>query len=396
MFTLQDNYRIKLMFGQTEIPITPQHIDELTIVQDMEKFLPSFRLRIKDSDGVLTHVAPFDISLSKISISILEDSVDNKNSNFDFTIFRRFPESDATLQSSLDIVGLLDMQGMFSPDYCRSWNKSIGTVLRDIAVDELKCNKVEISPSLNTAQILVQPRWSNIQFLKYHKGNLLGRTDEHNFKCFIKVEGNSKTFVFKSIDELIKERPTYTFQASGEVKDDIYPMFSYKIIDNYRIFESFGGKTQSYSYFDYTNSEFVHKEEQASNYLSLADYFLFDGSDSSNSNEMTDTGRSSEFTKDFAGRIKTKYSHRLNSAVKMWVSTVGLKGLVPGMVVLLVFPQSTDYGGVRMHQYSGFWLVERVSHSIGSMFATAMLLTRNGLDTEKNTTLVKATRKKTV
>jgi len=80
----------------------------------------------------------------------------------------------------------------------------------------------------------------------------------------------------------------------------------------------------------------------------------------------------------------------------MWITTIGLSNMTPGKVVQVFFPHGADAGNLYSYQYSGYWLVERVVHNIGDTFMTKLLLTRNGLDTDKETTLLKSTNKRGV
>ena len=157
MIELQGNYLLKLDFGvedkATNLDITSQNLKEFTIIQDINKFLPEIRIQLIDPLGVLTHLAPFDKNMSRISVQMGRDlsaeSEDVTYNDYNFIVFRRQPQGQYTVSSHYDIRGLLDTEGIFVPNYCRSWNQSLRTTLTSIATDELNCDLVEISPSLD-------------------------------------------------------------------------------------------------------------------------------------------------------------------------------------------------------------------------------------------------------
>ena len=121
---------------------------------------------------------------------------------------------------------------------------------------------------------------------------------------------------------------------------------------------------------------------------------MIDKSDPLDNNQKNDTGRGNAFTTDFMGPIKSSYGNRLINLVKMWITTQGLPNAVPGQTVQVFFPHGATGEDLYSYQYSGYWLVERVVHNFGDAFITKLLLTRHGLDTDKETSLLPAIKKK--
>jgi hypothetical protein len=389
------DYHLIVKFGDAVLPLNISNLRELTIVQDLNKFLPEFRMRILDTTGVLTHLIPFDKNMSVAYIELAESSTSEQKNSFTFSVFNRKPEGDQSNPSNMyDITGLLNINGMFSPDYCRSLPGNIKSNLESIAYSELDADSTEVSSSLDYTKSLIQPKWSNVQFLKHLKENAVGKNQEYGFKCFVKCQNMKQIFVFKSLYELVKQSVSYKFLVKPTQYKDMLPVFNYSIFDYYKIHEVFASKKQSYSYFDYDTSTFIQAEENAQNFESLSDYYLIDRNDSEGSNALTDTGRSNDFTKDFKGMVRSSFSNRLMDLVKMWITTRGLQNIVPGQTIQLIFPHGMESGNLYSYQYSGYWLVEKVVHNIGDTFLTKLLLTRNGLDTDKATTLLKSTKKK--
>jgi len=387
-------YHLIVKFGDKLVPLDISNLKELTIVQDMNKFLPEFRLRAMDNSGALTHVLPFDKGMSAVYIELGNLPSGKAKNAFNFAVFDRRPIGDQSNPSTLyDIIGLLDVPGMFAPDYCRAHSTSMKTALEGIALSELGVDSAEVSNSLGYIKTLLQPQWSNIQFLRWAKENLIGKTDEYGFKSFVKCSDMKTAFVFKSLPELMSQPLSYKFIVGPEAQEDRLPIFNYSIYDYYKLHAVFASKKQRYSYFDYDTTEFVTEEEDVQDYMSLADYWLIDQNDNDASDTLLNLGRNTEFTEDFKGKVKSSYSNRLMNLVKMWITTVGLSAAVPGSVVQVLFPHGAQSGGIYSYQYSGNWLVEKVVHNVGDVFMTKLLLTRNGLDTDKATTLLKSTKK---
>jgi len=390
------DYHLLLKFGEEIVPLTPSNLKELTIVQDINKFLPEFRLRVVDVSGALAHLLPFNKDMSKVYIEVAASPQAKQKNSFTFAIFNRRPVGDQSNPSTMyDISGLLDVPGMFSPDYCRAHSSNINSTLESIAASELGVDSSEVSSSLSYKKTLLQPRWSDIQFLKWAKENLIGSSSEYGYKCFVKRQNMKSVFIFKSLPELISQPVSYSFIVDSKGRQDHFPVFNYEMFDYYKMYGIFASKKQRYSYFDYDTSEFMSSEESAQDYLSLAKYWLIDKDDEEGSNTLTELGRSNEFTSDFSGKVKSSFSNRLMNLAKMWVTTIGLPNVTPGMVVKVFFPQGISSGNLGSYQYSGYWLVERVAHNIGDAFMTKLLLTRNGLDTDKNTSLLKSEKTRT-
>jgi hypothetical protein len=389
------NYHLIVKFGDTVVPLSTSVLRELTITQDMNKFLPEFRLRIDDAAGALTHVAPFDRNMSSVYIELAVDSdTDDKNA-FSFLVYVREPgAAQSTPANTYDVTGLLDVVGLFSPDRSRGLAGKIKTSLETIATSEIGVDSTEISTVLDYEKTLVQPTWTNAQFLSHLKEYLIGQGEEYGFKCFIKNYQFKKIFTFRSILEMMGDDVSYKFILNDTPYQDQRPIYEYYIFDNYKLYGVFGTRAQDASYFDYTNSQYVRYTESVQDYFSLSDFYMIDKSDSTENNELNDTGRSNDFTADFKGKVKGEYGNRLASLVQMWITTQGLPNAVPGQTVQIFFPHGASSDSLYSYQYSGYWLIERVVHNLGDAFLTKLLLTRHGLDTDKATSLLTATKKK--
>ena len=106
MLTIGELYLLRLSFGtqirgKADAAIVPSGIKNFTITQDINKFLPSFDFEIKDDQGMLTHVIPFDQRVSKLKIKFSgAEDIENleKHNLMDFDTYNRHPGSDYMLQ----------------------------------------------------------------------------------------------------------------------------------------------------------------------------------------------------------------------------------------------------------------------------------------------------------
>lgn len=395
MSGIKDQYYLRLKFGETDIPINSSIIKVFSIIQDSTRFLPSAQIVLKDSSGLLTHIVPSDKRMSNIRVEIGYNAEEKPINSFDFVAIRRKPRGQTTDSSTLEFDCLLNTANyLFGKSYCRSFNGNIKDSLTSIATNDLKLNEVDISASLNYNKLIVQPHWSISQLLLDLEERLAGKGGETGFKCFIKRDNHKSILVFKTLDELVSKKRIYKFIVNQETTEDNIPILSYSIFDNYKIFGLFGSKKQAYGYFDYANSVYVNGENDALDLLSLSKYFLIDSDDNEGSDRIIETGRSNDFTSNFAGLTNNNYKNRLNGLLKMWITTPGIANLTPDQTVQVAFGKGT--GMIEAHQYSGYWLVEKVVHNFGDTYTSNILLTRNGIDTSENTSLLKPTKLKRI
>ena len=389
------NYHLLLKFGEQIIPLSTSMLRELTIVQDYNKFLPEIRLRIDDATGAFTHIAPFDRNISSVYVEFAQNQSTGDRNSLRFLVYIREPSStQSTPSSEYDITGLLDMQKILTPSYTRGFSGSVKSTLEGIALNDFGVSQTDVSVSTDYVLNLIQPQQTNAQFLNYLKDNLIGQNGEYGYKSFIKSYKGKTSFVFRSIPEMIQDQVAYKFILNDTPYEDTYPILEHFIYDNYKLYGLFGAKEQNYSYYNYFTGEYVKTSDTVQNFVSLSDYYLIDQSDATDSNDIHSTGRSNDFTLDFKGRVKSNYGNRLVGLTKMWITTMGIPNISPGQTVQLFFPHGAIGKNLYSYQYSGFWLIERVVHNFGDAFLTKLLLTRNGLDTDKGTTLLKAEKRK--
>ena len=402
---IKGNYFSRLKFGGQDLVIDPAGIQEFSIIQDIDRFLPYMRLRMVDPQGGLTHILPFDKQLSRMSLDLSNKVGDNIKVSYDFLVYRRMPESAYNTAAYYDIEGLLNVDGLFAPDRSRGWTDSVSTVLTDIATDDLELDGADISTALDYTANIVQPCVPNAQFLSDLKDRLVGKNGQAPYKMFVRVEQGlkeqgqkqdaRKVFVCKSIPEFYSQEVKYKFIVNDEPYQDHLPVFEYSIYDNYRMYGVFGASQQAYSYFDYDTGAFTESIVGVTDYLSLSEYLLIDNEDTSDSVSVKNMGRGDSITSNAgSNRAVSGHYNRLSNMVNLWILSFGIATVQPGDIVRVVFGQGINEGKVFSYQYSGYWMVKRVVHMLGRTFKTRLLLVRAGIDTDQNTSLVAASKKK--
>jgi hypothetical protein len=384
-----DSYILNIKIDTITLPIEASKIEVLTITQDIDKFLPVLKLRICDPTGGLTHILPYDKSANTVSIELTGgDDLTNLN-EFKFTVKRRVCH-----EGKHEITAVLDVKDLFLTAHNRIHSGNLKANLELIALSELGVYATEVGTSLSFDKAVLQPGWINSTLLNYLKSNIVGRSNEAGYVCFIKNEKGKQIFVFKSLDELYSANIKHQFVVGVTAVKDHYLVSKYKILDNSEIITDFGAKNQSYEYFDYATGTYISDSIPVEDFTSLTDQFLINNDDVSDSSPFQNLGRSNDFTPDFDGRVRNNYYSRLGQLVSMWISTQGLENASPGDMVRVVFSEMFQRKELFVYQHSGFWMIKRVVHMVGPTFLTNLLLVRNGVDTDQEHTLLKPTKQK--
>jgi len=231
--------------------------------------------------------------------------------------------------------------------------------------------------------------------LLYLRDNILGRNGDAGYYCFVKNVKGTQVFVFKSISELFVSPVVANLVVGHKSYEDFIPVSDYRIYDNSQFLADFGAQKQAYSYWDYDSGTCVSDEVSLSNCPSLSEFYLVDSDRSDDSLTIVGSGRSNDFSSDFQGRYRNLFYRRNTEAIHMWAGTWGLENISPGDIVRVLFSEAVVHGKLLgSYQNSGYWMVKRVVHILGSTFMTNLLLTRCGVDTENSTTLTESTLRK--
>ena len=397
-----EQYHLDIKFGSDKSSTTRlskfyNPIDEMYIIQDINRFLPTFRLKIQDVGGYYSNLFPYDKKQNKINVTFNRDRDIEGAANFDFDVYRRFPSSDFLY----DIEGVLQINNFFKPSKIRGFSGLISDTLSTIA-DELGATSTDISPSLKYEKKIIQTYQSNSELLQYLRDNLLGTQNTAPYFCYITYkdlgQGIEKVFVFKSLDEFYKQKVKYTFSDSPTAVYDkkfkiiYYPILDFKAYDNYKLLETSGSQKLDYSHFNYTTDLYEMNSVDVDDYYSLTRYFSINQDNTEDNSGSLNVGRSNDFSSDFQGKSKGMFYKKINDLSKFWITTWGLEDIYPGDIVRLQFFENTL--NMLSYQYHGFWMVERIVHTLGQAFGTRLLLTRNGVNTIEDTMLKEATNRK--
>lgn len=379
------NYAIGLKFGGIEMPISPQMVCGISVTLDVDRLLPTFRISLKDATGILGEIAPYDKTLNLIDLQFARSDNPGAINTFKLAVKRRKPDADRVYT----IEGVLDVPNLLTTVYQRAHTGNIRDSIETIADDDLQISS-DVSSSLNYDKTIIQPRWTDAKLFNYLTDNLIGRNGETGYHCFVKNVAGKPTLVFKSLDEMMSSSVNFGFVVAPKPYKDLYPVVDYKIFDNSQLLVDMGAKTQDYGYFDYSTGTFITNALNASDCPTLGERTLIDDDNVNNSVFISGLGRSNDFTADFNGRVAASYHNRINNFINIWISTWGMESISPGDIVKLLFGEAMARGQMFLYHLSGYWMVSRVVHLLGSSYMTNVLLTRNGIDTDFDTSLMKA------
>jgi len=381
---LVGNYYISLKMGDVDVPISPQMIDSIVVTTDMDRLLPTFRITVKDATGLLGEVIPYDKNLNEVELGFARgDNPDDVNT-FKLLVKRRKPDSDKKYQ----IEGVLNVPSLLTDVRHRSLTGNIKSNIELLAREDLGINSTEIGQSLNYDKTLIQPGWTDAKLLRYLFKNISGKNGETCYYCFIKNVRGVQTLVMKSLDELLSGPVKSRFIVSHKQYEDLFPIVEYKIFDNSQLIVDLGAKNQTFGYFDYNSGKYVYDSLSIDDCPALAEKTLIDNNNGNDSVFVSSLGRTNGFTTDFHGRVGGSFYDRANGLINMWISTYGMEQVSPGYVVNVIFGESLVGESLFLYQHSGYWLVKRASHVLSSSFMTNLLLTRNGIDTSLDTSLI--------
>ena len=388
-FGVAGNYFFNMTIGGVSLPFDPQMFQEITITQDIDRFVPVFRIAMQDAGGNLSNLLPYDQSASTVTIEIGSTPASNQLNRFPFRILRRISQ----IQGVFEMVGMLDVPMLYNSSISKSWSQSIKTTLESEAA-EMGISNTDVSPALDYVKTLIRPRWNNAKWFGYLQNRLVGKGGEFGWRCFIKNVCGQATFTFRSLGEMYADPVKYNFLVGETAFQDYLPLFDVQVFDNSGILNSFGPKIQKYQYFDYAAGVFKDDEgTEINDQPGLTEFHLVDRSEVAEGNSIL-LGRTNEFNPDFTGPAQSAYANRLLDGVQMWAVSAGLENLVPGDIVRVLFAEAIARGNMFVYQHSGFWLVRRVVHIFDTSFVTRLLLVRTGVDTALPTTLTAVTDRK--
>ena len=377
------NYTLNLTIGGKTVPVFPQMIQEMTIALDIDRLLPSFKMVLSDATHILSEVAPYDKTANVIGLEFTRSEDLSYLNRFEFEVKRRRILNGDTYE----VEGLLRVPTLLTKQRSRVFTGNLKSQLESMANLDLGIKKTEIGSSLSIDKTFVQPSWTDAKMLQYLKDNLLGSDGEAGYYCFIKNVLGEQVLTFKSINELFMAPVAANLIVGHKSFEDFIPVTDHRIYDNSQLLADFGASQQSYSYWDYENGTCVTGSVSLDDCPALSDFFLVDSDREADSLTLLGSGRSNDFSPNFQGRIRNMFYRKNTEAIHMWASTWGVENLSPGNLVKVIFSDAMGHGELFVYQNSGYWMVKRVVHLLGSTFMSNLLLTRCGIDTDNDTTL---------
>jgi|GEM_PF-4280754 len=381
------NYTCNVYIGDVVVPLSPQMIEELTITQDMERLLPTFKLVVADATRLLSDTIPYDKDSNRIKIEIGRTENSSNLNMFDLFVKRRtsiYPGERVALEGTLNIPRVLTNR------FSRAFTGNLKNSLERMVHEDMEIADTDVGASLDYNKDFIQPNWTDAKLLNYLKMNLIGKHGEAGYDCYVKVVKGKPIFGFHSLNEHLAGEVCYNFIVGPEPYEDCVPIGQYQIYDDSQLLADLGARTQSFRYFDYDTGVYEEGDVDITECPTLSEFYLIDSDRSTSSVLFIQTGRSNDFTKDFAGRVQNNYFSRVSNFVHMWAVTQGLENIVPGDIVKVVFAEALNRGDLFVYQHSGLWLVHRVVHIISHTFMTNLLLVRAGVDTNVENTLLKS------
>lgn len=388
---LTGNYTLNITMGTSTVGVPPQMIQELTITQDADRLVPTFKMVLTDATNLLADVLPHDKNTSKIAIEFARIG---SASELNILHFRAVRRRSTSPEGSYEIEGVLDIPQLLTHRRSRALSGDVKTTLEDMARTDFQITSSEVGASLSYEKTILQPNWTDAKLLRYLRTNLKGKNNEGGYQCFIKVTQGNPTFVFKSLDEILTSPVVYKFIVGHKEYKDFYPIGGYQVYDDSGILTDIGAKQQNYGFFNYDTGVWTEGAIDIDSCPALSEFYLVDADKDADANYMFRTGRSNDFTSDFQGRARNDFYLRISNFVHMWASTWGLENLAPGDIVEVVFAEALERGQLFLYQHSGLWMVKRAVHIFGTSYMTNMLLTRCGIDTDISTTLQEVTNRK--
>jgi len=380
-----------------DLPLVAETVQDFRITLDLNLMLPVLSIGLADSLNALGHKQPSDRTI--LSMHVQLGSVWGASpefvTTFDFAILRTSPDSSRWYKST----GVLDVDNFYTPCKCRSFNGSLNETLIQIA-NEMYLTDTDISGSLkNHAKVVLQPYITNGTLLAGLRDTMEGKGGETGYYTFIKPGDGKTTLVFKTINDMLSVKPKYLFAPISNVivsdKAVTLPIVDYKIIGNYGLQRTTGSQYQAVGYHDFdtgryrmSQSSVSGNDDVAKDVIGSTSHFYIDKADSKiSSAPIFSTGRNNSNTSDFSYYSAGKLHKKMINLSKLWITTWGTHDLYPGDTAYVSSLDPTTPNDVWQGQFTGKWLIERIVHTFDSWHRTKVLLTRNGLNVDTNSTL---------
>lgn len=368
------DYFLNVKLAGVPIVTDMRGLEYLNIFMGLDRLVPYLNIRVQDTAGVLTQLAPGDILTSLLSVGF-QSILDREYKEFDFRIVKRVPEGDWA-SSVFKAFAVLNLPGLFA-SRCRAFENMYWEEIFAQIAKEVGATQVELSPGLNFKVSLVQPCKSNAWLLNYLEDRLLD--------CFIYfvLKGKDVALRVVSLSWLFRQPVKKKFSLGDRMFQDAYALREYEFVEDAGVLSLLGVKGQEVLYFDYEKGSWELQTYSPEDYLSLSSYLLVDKSEKDYSfccpgrtNDVFDVKRVGE----------GKFSKKLLNMSHAWVSVDPVFDVIPGDIVEVECLQGLLQEKPMIWRMSGKWLVKRVIYQFGVSAAMRMLLCRAGIETDDETT----------
>lgn len=275
----------------------------------------------------------------------------------------------------------------------KSWiGKKYSEIVQELA-EECGYDEIEVSPSRDTKETVIQPYWNNLTFLKWLQERSVPESfdDHYEFGCDI-----TGKFFFKSVSNMIEEQmedvssesitsfkmQSKTSNSLSDTESEFTYFSDFKSSEFYidSIINGSGGTTSMY--YDWDEGEFISQSNKLSESNS---YLLSDVSAIHEDHEETNM-------RVFNGRnmnANNKGNYILSSVAlstsQFGITIEGDHEIHIGQVVeVLIEPDNSIHKTPMALLYSGFYIVASVTHIIAleqdNKFVTMLDLARQGYD----------------
>jgi hypothetical protein len=275
----------------------------------------------------------------------------------------------------------------------RSWvGKKYSEIVEEIAT-ECGYDEIEVSPSRDIRETVIQPYWNNLTFLKWLQERSIPEDYDDHFEFGCDITGK---FFFKSVSNIIDEQkanaenqtiPSFKMQSKtstnlSDVESEYTYFTDFKSSEFYMdsVINGSGGTLSMY--YDWDNGTFPTQDNKlsTSNSYTLSDYTslhenhevskmkIFNGRNK-NANNIGNNVLSSTALSMNQFNITIEGTHKIN---------------IGQLVEVLIEPDSEILKTPISLLYSGFYVVAGVTHIVAleqdNRFITTLDLARQGYD----------------
>lgn len=353
---------------------------------------PFLVLRMQDSVGDLishTYISPD----ADYDLYIGESQLSNTKSSFSLSVNNMENINKGKVENvAIDLTFVNSKWNKFlSANHSRSWkDKRYSEVVADIT--GMNDYSSDIEDTLGKFDV-IQPNWTTIKFIRWLAKQAINVDGVGGYEYGLTSDDK---LIFKSLDTLYSARPKKVLMLSTPNNDFNLFFDQFNIRQDYAPMITHGAGGIAYTYFDYDTKTFVtgSKKISDSNTRQLSDW-AYISEEHNNANKVYCGGRDTHTP----SVTESKVLNVANSIQKLSLTTHGDTTLHIGDIIEIVIPSSEFSKTILAEQYSGFWMIGKLMHSIDfeeKTFQTSLTLIRAGINGIKIKGLVKTAKGKKV